>query len=128
MIDHPTVCVHAACAWAWILTPLIDTRRIRTAVRADHALRSARRWATDVVGLAGADRMIVNNTAIAIRSAGRRLAGIARHWRYCKKENKDIVGICHEMLDFVIIVSQRRDQKRELCRFSRTYLSVDGRT
>jgi len=77
MIDHATIGIHATCARTWILASLIDTRRVRTAVRTDHTFGSAGRWTADVVGLAGAYRMIINDTAIAVRSTGRWLARIA---------------------------------------------------
>lgn len=82
MIDHSTIRVHAARARAWVLAPLIDTCRVRAAVRADYALRPARRRAADVIRLAGADGVIIDDAAIAVWSAGRRLARTTR-WRCC---------------------------------------------
>lgn len=85
VIDHSAIGIQAARAWTWILASLIDTRRIGTAVRANYAFRPARRRTADVVGLARAHCVIVNDTAIAVRSARRWLARVARHWRFCKR-------------------------------------------
>lgn len=86
MIDHSTIGIQAARARAWILASLIDTRRVRAAVRTDHALRSAGRWAADVIRLAGTYRMTVNDTAIAVRATGGRLARITRHWKLYEED------------------------------------------
>lgn len=77
MIDYSAVRIHAARAWAWILTPLIDTCRVRATVCTDYAFRPARRWAADVIRLTGAHCVIINNATVAIWSTGRWLARIA---------------------------------------------------
>lgn len=40
MIDHPAVRIHTARSYTWILTPLIDTRRVRATICTDYAFRS----------------------------------------------------------------------------------------
>lgn len=84
MIDHSTICIYAARAYAWILASLIDARCVRATIRADYAFWSARRWTANVIRLTGAYCVIIDNAAVAVRSTGRWLARITWYWRLYK--------------------------------------------
>lgn len=109
MIDHSTIRIHAARARTRIFAPLIDARSIRAAVGADYAFRSARRWATDIIRLAGAYRVIINDATVAVRSTGGWLACVTRHRRFCEKIYVYTLQVFEYILLF--IMSHRRCEK-----------------
>lgn len=86
VIDYTALGIHAARAWTRILASLIDAGLARGAIRADYALRPTGRRTADVIGLTRADRVIVDNTAVAVRPTG--LAHIVRHQRLCEEINR----------------------------------------
>lgn len=56
----------------WVRTALVHTCSVLSAFGANRALRTTSGWCANIIGNAGADRMSVNLTALAVGSAGRR--------------------------------------------------------
>lgn len=83
MVDDDALCVESARCGTGINALLVLASELGGTLGAGEALGSASWWATYVVAPAGANRLSVNGSALAIGSAGRRAAGrgIFRGWR-----------------------------------------------
>lgn len=70
MVDHTTLGVLTTGTGTGISAFLVDTRKLSGAIRIDGALGATMRWATEVVGLAGTDSLILLVATGGIETAG----------------------------------------------------------
>jgi len=94
VIDDLASRVQSARATARISAFLVDAGESLGALGAHYTLRPALRRRTDIALQARAHSVVVLRSALAVRSARRRLARIAWRWRQCCKHCKQRLINC----------------------------------
>lgn len=87
VVDYTTIRVDATRARTRILASLLDACRIRAAICANHTFWPTRWRTTDIIWLTRTNSVIVNDTAVAVRTTRRWLTRTA-WWRCCETGNQ----------------------------------------
>lgn len=82
VVDDLAARIQSAGSWAWVGALAVHAGLIRRAFGAGRALGTTSWWTADELGRARANSLIVHDSALTVRSAGRLAAGVLR-FRHC---------------------------------------------